>query len=344
MGAPALGMPLPRLDKGRITASHVVRWCAAQENWDRIHYDRAYAREVAGLPDAVINGALKQQFLAQLATAAFGERCWLWRLACRFRSPDLVGQHLRAEGCVRAVERQAQATAVHLDQHLFNVDTARVTTDGTAVVLLPVNGADAPDALPGAYHDAGDAEDAPPSAAAPLDTSVPAPIRRRIGSEIERIVSFSPVEAGRLRLFAEAVMDLPHWHHDPQAARTSVHRGLVAPPLFPIHAMSWPAGAHPLGTAPDALGREAVCEVGRDFSRRFGLPPQGLLNGGTRVRIHALARPDDTVQASCRLRDVRYRVGTSGAPMLIFETENRYDTTDGRLLLHERQTTLQRLA
>lgn len=339
MEVPALGMPLPPLDKGRLTASHVVRWCAAQENWDRIHYDRRYAREVAGLPDAVINGALKQQFLVQLATSAFGERSWLWRLACRFRSPALVGQRLRAEGRVRAVERQDRVTAVHLDLHLFNMDTASVTTDGTAVVLLPVDGIDAPDELPGKYRDA----EPPSTAASNVDPDVPERIRQCIGSEIERLVSVSAVEAGRLRLFAEAVMDLPPWHHDPEAARTSIHGGLVAPPLFPIHAMSWRVGAHPLSTASDALGREAVCEVGREFSRRFGLPPQGLLNGGTRVRIHTLARPGDTVQARCLLRDVRYRVGSGGAPMLIFETENHYETTQGRLLLHEQQTTLQRL-
>jgi len=337
-----LGTALPRLDKGALTSSHIVRWCAAQENWDKIHYDRAYARDVAGLPDTVINGALKQQFLAQLATGAFGERSWLWRLACRFRSPDLVGQRLRGEGSIRAVDQQAKVTAVHLDLHLFNVDAGSVTTEGTAVVLLPVSDADNPHTLPTLYVEPREPLQTD-IASQGVDENVPAAIRRHIGTEIERIVSFNPVEAGRLRLFAEAVMGLPAYHHDPQAARSSVHGGLVAPALFPVHAMSWPAGAHELDTEPDALGREAVCEVGRAFAKRFGLPSQGLLNGSTAACIHALARPGDTVGASSRLAGVRCRTGRGGERMLIFDTENRYETTAGQLLVHERQTILHRL-
>ncbi|MGO4329385.1 MaoC family dehydratase N-terminal domain-containing protein [Cupriavidus sp. 2TAF22] len=336
------GTALPTLDKGALTSSHIVRWCAAQENWDKIHYDRAYARDVADLPDTVINGALKQQFLAQLATSAYGEHSWLWRLACRFRSPDLVGQRLRGEGKVRAVEHQARVTAVHLDLHLFNVDTGSATTEGTATVLLPVSNADKPQTLPTLYI-----EPREPLqmgiASQGVDENVPASIRRHIGTEIEHIVSFNPVEAGRLRLFAEAVMGLPAYHHDPHAARSSVHGGLVAPALFPVHAMSWPAGAHELDTEPGALGREAVCEVGRTFAKRFSLAPQGLLNGGTTACIHALARPGDIVQASSRLAGVRCRTGRRGERMLVFDTENRYETTAGQLLVHERQTILHRL-
>ena len=43
---------LPALRKGPWTSAHLVRWCAAQQNWDRIHYDQAYAQQVAGLPSA----------------------------------------------------------------------------------------------------------------------------------------------------------------------------------------------------------------------------------------------------------------------------------------------------
>ncbi|QBY56216.1 FAS1-like dehydratase domain-containing protein [Cupriavidus oxalaticus] len=336
------GTALPPLDKGALTSSHIVRWCAAPENWDKIHYDRSYAQNVAGLPDTVINGALKQQFLSQLATQAFGERSWLWRLTCRFRGPDLVGQRLRGEGWIRTVDYQANVTALHLDLHLFNVDIGSATTEGSAVVLLPVSDADNPHEVPSRYIEpaASQTTDVTPRG---LDENVPASIRRHIGTEIEHIDSFNTVEAGRLRLFADAVMGLPAYHHDTHAARSSVHGGLVAPPLFPLHAMSWPADTHELDTEPTALGREAVCEVGRAFAKRFGLPPQGLLNGGTNVCIYALARPGDTVKASSRLAGVRCKTGRHGERILVFDTENRYQTTAGQLLVHEHQTILHRL-
>ncbi|WP_165971485.1 hypothetical protein [Cupriavidus sp. L7L] len=202
------GTALPPLDKGTLTSSHIVRWCAAQENWDKIHYDRSYARNVAGLPDTVINGALKQQFLFQLATQAFGEGSWLWRLTCRFRGPDLVGQRPRGEGKIRTVDYQANVTALHLDLHLFNVDIGSATTEGSAVVLLPVSDADNPHELPSRYIEpaASQTTDVTPRG---LDENVPASIRRHIGTEIEHIDSFNTVEAGRLRLFADAVMGRP---------------------------------------------------------------------------------------------------------------------------------------
>ena len=334
-----VGTALPPLPKGPLMSSHIVRWCAAQQNWDKIHYDQAYAVEVAGLPGTIVNGALKQQFLAQCVSRAFGERAWLSQLDCRFTRMDRVGQRLTAAGTVREIRRTGPVLAVHVDLHLFNLDEQCVSTEGGAVVLLSDHATAAPETLP--RHDV--APETAPTAASP-DDAVPAAIRQCIGTELERRVSCDPVEAGRLRLFAAAVMDLPAHHYDSAAGRDSVYGEVVAPPLFPIHAIS--PGPHEFALDPDprALGREGVAEVGRNLAQRFGLPPQGLLNGGTRLRIHALARVGDTVRATCRLAAARHRVGNSGVGMLVLQTENRYETTTGRLLLTEQQTVLQRLS
>jgi len=45
---------------GPMTIMHLVRWCAAMENWHRIHYDYLFCREHEGLPGPVINGSWKQ--------------------------------------------------------------------------------------------------------------------------------------------------------------------------------------------------------------------------------------------------------------------------------------------
>jgi acyl dehydratase len=247
---------------------------------------------------------------------------------------------------VRQVEQAGDLTAVHVDLELFNVDEGHVSTEGKAVVLLPdptaAAIAAAPETLAGHYGPPGP-QRAAPSAGDASDEAVPAAIRRCIGTELERRVSCDRVEPGRLRLFAAAVMDMPAHHYDPAAARASVYGEVVAPPLFPLHAIAPAPHECELDTDPHALGREGVAEVGRGLARRFGLPPHGLLNGGTSVRVHALARVGDTVRATSRLTDARHHVGHSGVGMLILQTENRYETTAGRLLLSERQTILQRL-
>ena len=63
----SVGQELPRLTKGPLREMHLFRWSAAMENLHRIHYDRRFAMEHDKLPDLLINGSLKQQFMVQIA-------------------------------------------------------------------------------------------------------------------------------------------------------------------------------------------------------------------------------------------------------------------------------------
>ena len=332
------GDPLPPLLKGPWSTSRIVRWCAAQENWDRIHYDVEYARDVAKLPCTVINGALKQHLLVQCLEEAFGDPAWIWRLDYRFTGMDLVGQTLRVEGGVRDIERKDGQAFALLDIRIRNVEEDRVTTEGTAVVIPGQDGRGLMDAV--ALRDQPMDSDASGPVA---DPEVPQPIRERVGTEIERVSSYSAVELGRLRLFAEAVMDVRSHHYDPKAGAASRYGSVVALPLFPIHALSRAPGERPLSTDPLALGREGSSEVGRNLAQIFGMPSQGVMNGGNKVQIHSLLRPGETVKASSRLQAARYRKGKRGGAMLIYDTTNEYETVDGRALLTEHQSIIQRL-
>jgi acyl dehydratase len=52
--------------KGPVTTSHLVRWAAANGNYARIHWDLPFAQLEQGLPNVVVNGSLKNQYLGQL--------------------------------------------------------------------------------------------------------------------------------------------------------------------------------------------------------------------------------------------------------------------------------------
>jgi acyl dehydratase len=327
---PAPGTALPPLDKARFTSAHIVRWMAAQQNWDRIHFDQAFCRDVARLEAPVINGALKQHLIVQfLARALPG--AWPWRVDYKFTAPDFVGQKLQVRGTTGAIHSAGGNTFVDVLVEIWNLDRNEVTTTGRAVVILPEAG--------GAVLDAIDVQ-APEGLALALDVdaadaAAPADINAHLGRELDRRESRYPVDLSRLRLFADALMDLDPAHFDPAAP--SPWGGVVAPPLFPLHGLEALPGTFPLSEASDAQGREGVNEVGRDLAQQFGLAASGGMNAGNRVQIHSLARLGESIRANSTLVGARRRTGSRGGDMLFLETLNHYTESGGRPLLTERQ-------
>ena len=330
------GTALPPLDKPRLTAAHIVRWMAAQQNWDRIHFDQAFCRDVAKLEAPVINGALKQhlivQFLARTLPGA-----WPWRVDYQFTGPDFVGHKLQVRGTTGAAHRAGRHTLLEVQVQIVNLDRGEVTTRGHAVLVLPPEGQPVLDAL----ELRAPQELALPLEANPPDAATPAAINARLGTELDLRESRYPLDLSRLRLFADAVMDLDPVHYDPAAANP--WGSVVAPPLFPLHGLEALPGTHALGETQDAQGREGVNEVGRDLGPLFGLSAAGGMNAGNRVQIHSLARVGERIRADSTLVGARRRTGPRGGDMIFFETLNRYREAGGRPLLTERQTVVLRL-
>ena len=327
----APGLRLGPLTKGPWTASRLAKWCAAQPNWDRIHYDQAYAQGHAGLPERVVNGALKQHLLVQLLDEAFGDDAWLARLAYRFTGPDLVGDSLEVHGTVRGVEPFEHGRLLRVDLGIRNV--ARGTDTTVASALLACR-----DRERSAVRDA-----APPlpdaerlvETVAPVSGPVPPAIAERVGTEVETITSALPLDPSRLYLFADAIGSL-----DPKHWQWAEGRRVLAPPLFPLHALQPMPGSLPLSERPEAMGREGVNEIGRNFGRLFGLPDHGAVNGGNDVEIHSLLAVGETVRAASRLVGASVKTGAKGGSMLLTTVLNTYRTTAGRLLLRERHTSI----
>lgn len=335
---PQPGTPLPSLDKPRFTSTHILRWLAAQQNWDKIHFDQQFCSEVARLQAPVINGALKQHLIVQFLAEAIPQ-AWPWRVDYQFMGPDYVGEKLRVQGVVTGSQVLGQRVFLSVQVEIFNTDRSEVTTRGKAVLLLDVAGSPVLDALDlEAPEDLGLQQ-----TASPPDASMAEHVNRHLGTQIDARESHYPIDLSRLRLFADAVMGLRPVHFDMQAGAASPWGSVVAPPLFPLHSIEALPDALPLSEDPRSQGREGVNEVGRDLAQMFGIAAAGGMNAGNRVQVHSLARVGERIHADSTLVGARRRSGKRGGDMVLYETLNRYTVTGGRPLVTERQTVVVRL-
>ena len=165
--------------------------------------------------------------------------------------------------------------------------------------------------------------------------------RALVGVQGPLRIAPAPLCEDTLRRFAQAAMETDPIHFDEDAARERGYDGLVAPPLYPMHAFPRPAGTpDPL----DALFADPVwdgIELVED-----GLPPVELtlgrlLNGGVEAEVFALARTGDLITARSRYAEISERRGSSG-PMVFVVVETDYRTTENRMLLRVATTMIAR--
>lgn len=134
-----IGETVSRLDKGRISTAHVMRWSAAVENFHRIHYDLPFAVEHDKLPGIVLNGSWKQHVLVQLVKDMLGTDGWLWRLSFRYKAMDLAGDSIC--GVAQVVEKQEIKGLGFVVVKLgLENQRAEVTTAGYAIGVMQLPG------------------------------------------------------------------------------------------------------------------------------------------------------------------------------------------------------------
>ena len=158
-----------------------------------------------------------------------------------------------------------------------------------------------------------------------------------VGIESEWEECWDEVERGQIRRHAQALMDDDPIYWDDNHAKDTRLGGVVAPPLFPLHALRAPAGssnqfAHAAGD-PDFDGST------RGVMK--GLPPvpvplTRILNGGNEVEVYQLARPGERIRVRSRYAEMYEREGRTG-PMVFLITETQYHNNRGELLLKARQ-------
>lgn len=132
----AIGDEIPLAQIGPLTTAHLMRWSAATENWHKIHYDLPFATGHDKLPSLLINGSLKQQFVASYLKNWAGPAGWAWKIRFQFRAMNVVGETLTLWARVTGRHASADFGLVELELGIRNQDGVE-STPGTAVVALP---------------------------------------------------------------------------------------------------------------------------------------------------------------------------------------------------------------
>jgi len=158
------------------------------------------------------------------------------------------------------------------------------------------------------------------------------------------LVAGMPLERDTLRRFVQAIMDTDPLYVDAVYAAATKYGGIVAPPLYPVHAFRPPiGGADPLAALqadPDADG------AGGNDGVYFGLTPiespfKRLLNGGNEIEFFRCLAVGERAVAKPRYASVDLKQTRNG-PMLVVVIETRWETEKGELLMINRQVSLRR--
>ena len=128
------GMELPVLEK-HPTTRQLVMYAGASGDLYEVHYDQEIAHAL-GLPGVILQGALKNGFLAQFVTDWIGDGGTLKKLGVRYRAMDAPGSTLYCKGAVTRKYVEDGQHLVGCDIWTDNGDGEK-TTRGSALVALP---------------------------------------------------------------------------------------------------------------------------------------------------------------------------------------------------------------
>lgn len=167
-------------------------------------------------------------------------------------------------------------------------------------------------------------------------------VKALIGLESEWEEACDPVERGQIRRHVQATIeDDPVYWDDSYAAGTKFG-GVVAPPLFPLHAL------RPTPGTPDPF-KDAASNPDFDGSIRgmmkglkpLPIPLTRVLNGGNAVEIYQQAKPGEKIRVRSKYLDIYQKEGRTGT-MVFLLTETVYTNEKGELLLKAIQTRILR--
>ncbi len=129
-----VGMALPELVKTPSTVD-LVRYCAASNDFSRIHFDEPYAR-VRGQKAVIVQGLFKAACLGQLLTDWAGPKGWVRKIGTKYQRVNLPWVAMTCRGTVtkKFVDNDSQFVDVKI---WTENDKGEVTSTGEATVQLP---------------------------------------------------------------------------------------------------------------------------------------------------------------------------------------------------------------
>ncbi|MDD5288541.1 MAG: MaoC/PaaZ C-terminal domain-containing protein [Dehalococcoidales bacterium] len=131
------------------TTQMLVKWAGASGDFNPLHYDNTFAESI-GVSKPIVHGALKRQWLLQLATDWMGEQGTLKKFSCQYRAMDyprqmktmtepLEGETWLCKGLV--TKKYAEDSQHFIDCNIWIENgKGEITTPGKATIILPVRG------------------------------------------------------------------------------------------------------------------------------------------------------------------------------------------------------------
>ncbi len=305
---------------GPMTVMHLMRWGAAIENWHRIHYDETFCKEHEGLPGPLVNGSWKQQVLAQLLKDWAGPTGWLAELNFSFRGMDVAGETLRVQSRVASLKPHGEFGEVRCEIEIRNSSDAATTVGEATVVLSLREGPAVP--YPADFSSTIDVADD----ASKKQAVCPPEFEEYLGVQSDTLVSTDVVDASSVRRFMQAIMVRDNDYFNEASPGFERFGSLVAPPLYPLHALRFPADASdPL----DRASRESDFDGASQTPwSTFGLPelsgaPKRILNAGNRIELNAYAPLGTRIDVLSRYEDIYQKSGKQG-PLLFITVFSRF--------------------
>lgn len=142
-----VGDAIPEREYGPVTIVDTVRWAGVQENSERLHWDREFAREHSGMRTFIVSGAHRQALLARTLTDWVGPRGMLRRMRVRHTAPTYEGDVMRFRATV--VEKASDAADPWLRLEVEGTDAGGTRIlSGECVVVVPSDATPTPALTP----------------------------------------------------------------------------------------------------------------------------------------------------------------------------------------------------
>jgi acyl dehydratase len=328
---------LQPLEIGPWTVEHIVRWCAAQENWERQHTDYKYATEHDGLPDTIANGNWRKYVVARLFKDWAGHGGWLWKLFMRYTGMHFPNDTFSVWANVTDKYVADGIGFVELKGGMCNQE-GKETTPTAAIVALPLKvGED----VPYPFVPPPDLQRESPfqkGRTVEVPKYVTDEVKSYIGRETEELESWDESTKTELRRFSQAIPDPDPLYWDEAYAKQTRFKGMVAPPLFPVDAFK---------PAPDMPDR--LTEMMRQDPNFWGGPPGDPrmtdihiplntpvgsgLNGGQEFEIFQLVRLGEKLRTKGRVRDIYEKESKTFGRIVISERERTFWNSKGEIIL-----------
>jgi len=131
-----VGDELIAAEFGPLTIADTVRWAGVQENLERLHFDRDFARENSRLRTFIASGGYRQALLARALTDRLGPRGKLLKLRVRHTAPTFEGDMLRYSARITETSPRSDGIVISCEIEGKNQQNEQILV-GSCLALLP---------------------------------------------------------------------------------------------------------------------------------------------------------------------------------------------------------------